>query len=107
LDTKGITYDFLDDKGAWEKTILQFYERNPAGRGLDFDDAREDKPNFVKYAVEPRCFNPLTDKKKAPLPKSEELAEAVTTLTAIGLHPQKEQRNELEKPRQNAGSLID
>ncbi len=33
--------------------------------------------------------------------------EAVTTLTTVGLHPQKEQRKELEKVRQNAGILRD
>jgi hypothetical protein len=59
--TKGITYHFLDDKGAWKESTLQFYERNPAGRGLDFDVTPEDKPDFVKYAVEFRCLNPLTD----------------------------------------------
>ena len=63
LDTKGITYHFLDDKRAWEESTLQFYERNPAGRGLDFDDAPEDKLDFVRYAVELRCLNPLTDTK--------------------------------------------
>ena len=41
LDTQGITYHFLDDKGAWEGGALHFYERNPVGRGLDFDDAPE------------------------------------------------------------------
>ena len=58
LDKKGITYQFLDDKGAWEESTLQFYERNPARRGMDFDDEPEDKPNFVRYAVELRCLNP-------------------------------------------------
>jgi hypothetical protein len=90
LDTKGITYHFLDDKGAWEESALWFYERNPARRGLDFDDIPEDKPDFVRYAVEFRCLNPLMDIKQSPLPPLEELAEAVTTLTAVGLQPHKE-----------------
>ena len=61
------------------------FERNPAGRGLDFDDTPEDKPDFVRYEVEFRCLNPLKDTKKSPLPPLEELAEAVTTITAVGL----------------------
>jgi len=30
LGTKGILFHFLDDKGAWEESLIQFYERNPA-----------------------------------------------------------------------------
>ena len=105
LDTKGIVYHFLDDKGAWEESTLLFYERNPAGRGMDFDDTPENKPDFVRYAVEFRCINPMTDTKKSP--PLVELAEAVTPLTAVGLQPNKKQRKELEKALQNAGSLRD
>jgi hypothetical protein len=75
LGTKGILYHFLDDKGAWEQSLVHFYERNPAGRGRDFDDAPEDKPNFTRYAVEIPCLNPLTDTKRSPLPPLEELAD--------------------------------
>ena len=107
MDTKDITYHFLDGKGAWEESALQFYERNPAGRGLNFDDAPEDKLDFVRYAVEFRCLNPLMDTKNTPLPPLEELAEVVSTLTAVGLQPHKEQRKELEKVLQNTGSLRD
>ena len=74
---------------------------------MDFNDAPEDKPYFVRYAVEFRCLNPLMDTKKSPLPPLEELAEAVTLLMAIGLQPHKEQRKELEKALQTAGSLRD
>ena len=107
LHTKDILYHFLDDKGAWEESILHFYERNPAVRGLDFGDAHEDKPNFTKYAVKFRCLTPLKATKKSPLSPQEELAEAFTTLTAVGLQPQKEVRKELEKVLQNAGNLKD
>ena len=63
LGTKGILYSFLDDKRAWEESLIHFYERNPAGRGLDFDDAPEDMPVFTRYAVESRCLNPFRDTK--------------------------------------------
>ena len=49
----------------------------------------------------------MTDTKRSPLPPLEELAEAVSILIAIGIHPQKDQRKELEKVLQNAGSLRD
>ena len=55
--TKGIRFHFLDGKGAWNERLVHFYERNPAGRGLDFDDAPEDKPYFTRYAVEFRCLS--------------------------------------------------
>jgi len=107
LGTKFILYHLLDDKGSWEESLIHFYERNPAGRGLDFDDAPREKPNFTRYAVEFRCLNPLTDTKKSPLPPLEDLAEAVTTFRIVGLKPQKEQRKEMEKSLQNEGSLKD
>ena len=105
LGTKGILFHFLDDKGTWEESPILFYERNPAGRGLDFDDNPEDKSDFTRYAVEFRCLNPLTNTKKSPLPPLEEMAEAVSTLTTVGLKPQKERRKELEKVLQISGSM--
>jgi hypothetical protein len=64
---------------------LHFYEHNPAGRGLDFDDYPEDLSDFVRYAAELRCLNPVVDTKKTPLPPLEDLAEAVTVLIHVGL----------------------
>ena len=49
---------------------------------MDFDDAL-----FVRYAVEFRCLNPVADTKISPLPPLEELAEAITTLTVVGILP--------------------
>jgi hypothetical protein len=80
-----------------EEHTLHFYERSPAGRGLDFDDHSDDKNNFVGYAVELRCMNPILDTKKSPLPPLEDLAEAIEALIAAGLKPDKEPRKELEK----------
>ena len=58
LDNKDLLVDFMDDNGETEQHYIQFYERNPAGRGIDFDDAPDDKPDFVRYAVELICHNP-------------------------------------------------
>ena len=52
LDTKDLLVNFMDDNGGTEEHYIQLYERNPAGRGLDFDDAPDDKSDFVRYVVE-------------------------------------------------------
>ena len=59
---------------------LHFYERNLARRGLDFNDYCDDKIDFVMYAVELRCLNPVVDTKKSPLPPLKDLSEAVGAL---------------------------
>jgi hypothetical protein len=68
LDSKGLQFTFLNYKRKSEDHILHFYERNPEGRGLDFDDYPENKSDFVMYAVELRCLNPVVDIKKNPAP---------------------------------------
>ena len=85
LDRKGLQFTFLNDKREEADHILLFYERNPAGRGLDFDDFPEDKPDFIRYAVELRCLNPVVDTKKTPLPPLEDIAEGVAVLLKAGL----------------------
>ena len=74
---------------------MYFYERNPAGRGLDFDDYPEDKTVFVRYALELRCLNPVVDIKKTPLPPKEYLVEAVSVLLHVGLQHHKKPRKDL------------
>ena len=68
LDAKDPLVNFIDDDGNPEQHLIQFHERNLAGRGLDLDDAPDDKPDFARYVVELRCQNPITDTKKTPLP---------------------------------------
>jgi hypothetical protein len=68
LDRKGLQLTFLNDKRVGEDHMLLFYERNPAGRGLDFYDFPEDKPDFVRYRMKMHCLNPVVDTKKTPLP---------------------------------------
>ena len=79
LDHKGLQFRFFNDKRVGEDYMLLFYERNPAGRGLDFDDFPEVKPNFVRHAVELRCLNPVVDTKKTTLPPLEDLVELLST----------------------------
>jgi len=82
---------------------LLFYERNLAGRGLDFHDFPEDKPDFIRYAVELRCLNPVVHTKKTPLPPLEDLAEGVRVLLKAGLQHNKQPRKKLEKILQAEG----
>jgi hypothetical protein len=88
---------FYNDKREAKEHTLHFYERNPSGRGLDFDDHPDDKTDFVRYAVELRCLNPIMDTKKSPLPPLEDIAEAMKALIAVCLKPDKEPRKDLEK----------
>ena len=97
LEEKGLLITFYNDKREAEEHTLHFYERNPAGRGLDFDDHPDDKTDFVRYAVKLRYLNPMMDTKKSPLPPLEDISEAVEALIAVGLKPDKEPRKELEK----------
>ena len=85
LDNKGLQFTFYNDKREGAARTLLFYERNAAGRGLDFDDFPEDKPNFIRHAVELRCLKPVVNTKKTPLPPLEDLVEAVTVLSKAGL----------------------
>jgi hypothetical protein len=36
LHDKGLNFPFINDNNEWEQHDVYFYERNPAGRGLDF-----------------------------------------------------------------------
>ena len=85
LDTKDLLVNFIEDNGGTEQHLIIFYERNPTGRGLEFDDAPYDKLDFVRYAVELRCENIITDTRKTPLPPLEELAKATEILIVAGL----------------------
>jgi hypothetical protein len=107
LDSKGLQFTFFDDKRVAEDYSLFFYERSPARRGLDFDDFPEIKLGFIRYAVDLRCLNPMTDTKKTPLPPLEDLADAVTFLLQTRLQHNQEPRKELEKILQAEGATKD
>ena len=82
MDEKDPRFTFYNNKRVGEEHTLHFYERNPARRGLDFNDYPNDKPDFVRYTVELRCMNPIVDTKKSPLPPLEDVSEAVEALMA-------------------------
>jgi len=35
---KGLKFHFINDSDTWDQDTVHFYDRNPAGRGLDFID---------------------------------------------------------------------
>ena len=93
----GLRFTVIDDKTTRDDRTLQFYERNPARRGLHFNEHPEDKPNFVMYAVELRCLHLVIDTKKKSLPPMEDMEEAATIILSAGLQPNKEPRKDPEK----------
>jgi hypothetical protein len=77
LQDNSLTVPFLTDDGDKLFDYITFYERNPAGRGLDFTDNPADKEPFLRYAVILQCINPITDITKRPLPPLEDIAEGI------------------------------
>ncbi len=95
---KLLKLDFITiTKGDSEEHLITFYKRNPTGRGLDFTENPDSKENFLGYAVELQCLNPVADTRKTPLPSLEKLAEGTTALIESGLRLGTEPRCELKK----------
>jgi hypothetical protein len=65
MDVKVLRVTFYNNKRVADEHTLHFYEKNPIGCGLDFNDYLDDKSDFVRYAVELRYLNPIVDKKRA------------------------------------------
>jgi len=104
---KLLKLDFITTKGDNEEHLITFYERYPARRGLDFTENPDSKEDFLRYAVELQCLNPVADTRKTPLPPLEELAEGTTALIESGLRLGTKPKRELEKTLKEAGTLRD
>jgi hypothetical protein len=85
LHDKSINFPFINNKNEWEQHSVYFYERSPAGRGLDFTDTEDIKTDFLRYVVDYHFQNPIADIRKHPLPPLEELVEGATLQLAAGL----------------------
>ena len=107
LIDKFLKFNFITTKGNNEEQLITFYERNPAGRGLDFTDNPDTKKDFLRYAVELQCLNPVADTRKTPLPLLEDLAEGVTVLIEAGLRLGTEPKSDLDKTLREAGTQRD
>ncbi len=67
----------INNDGYFQETNIYFYDKNPARRGLDFDEFPSQKSDFLRYAVQFNCINPIRDVTKCPLPPLEEIAHGI------------------------------
>ena len=74
LQNRGITLSLLNNDGVYHESVIHFYDRNPAGKGLDFDEFPEQKADFLRYTVEFNCIYPICDITKCPLPPLEDIS---------------------------------
>ena len=51
LQDKGINITLNINDGEHQEIPIFFFEMNPTGRGLDFDELPDQKSNFPKYAI--------------------------------------------------------
>jgi hypothetical protein len=104
---KLLKFTFTTVKGDSEEHLLTFYERNPKGRGLDFTDNPDSKEDFLRYADELQCLNPVVDTRRTPLPALEDMAEGATILIESGLRLGTAPIRDLEKTLREAGMQRD
>ena len=93
--------------GVIEDYLILFYESNLAGRELDFTENPDSKENFVRYAVELQCTNPVANTRKPPLTPLEDMAEGATVLLEAGLRLGTEPICDLKKALCEAGTQQD
>jgi hypothetical protein len=77
LQHRGIQIALINNDGYFHEATIYFYDKNPTGRGLDFDEFPSQKADFLKYAVQINCVNPIRDITKCPLPPLEEIAQGI------------------------------
>ena len=63
---KSLIMTFLNDHVEPEDTEIHFFERNPAGRNMDFTNNLDHKEDFLRYAVQLYYINPFNDAAKTP-----------------------------------------
>jgi len=107
LNEKPLKLIFCTDKGAREKHSLSFYERNPAGRGLDFTENHDAKEDFIRCVVDLHCLNLVADTRKTPLPPLEDLAEGEIAELHSGVKNGSEYRKELDAALRIASIQLD
>ena len=87
LSETRLSFLFVTDIGCYEEGVLYFYERNPAGRGLDFAENPEQEEDFLRYAVELHCLNHVQDIAQYPLVQLDEIARGTQRLLDAFLQP--------------------
>jgi hypothetical protein len=104
LHDKGLNFPFINDNNEWEHHDVYFYERNPAGRGLDFTDTEDIETDFLRYSVDYHCQNPIADIKEHVPPLLEELVNGVLLQLIAGLRIGCEPRKDLDRVLKEADS---
>ena len=74
LKDRGLNIFLLNNDGVHDTAPAYFFERNSAGRGLDFDEFPEHKVDFLRYVIQLSCINHVRYISKSPLPPLEEIA---------------------------------
>jgi len=78
LEDRGINIALLNNNGEYKDVPIFFYEWNPSGRGLDFNDFPKQKAEFLMYAIQLNFINPIRDITKCLLSPLEEIAKDVS-----------------------------
>jgi len=84
-----------------------FFERNQAGRGLDFDKFPKSKADFMRYAVQLNFINPVRDIIKCPLPPLEEIARGATLQIRDVIARGTQSRKDLDTALNATGTVYD
>jgi len=102
-----IKCSFITNEGIWEEHFITFYERNTAGRGLDFTENPDHKEDFLPYAVELHCLKSVDDTRKSPLPPLEDIAEGVAAQLVTGLKHGSEPKKDIDTALRDSGTYQD
>ena len=51
LQKRGIKLSLVNNDGEYQDSTIYFYERNPAGKGREFDEFPAQKSDFLRYGV--------------------------------------------------------
>ena len=78
LQDREVNIPLLNNERENQHAPIYFYERNPTGRGLDFNDFPEQKADFLRYAVQLNNIKPIRDITKSPLPTLEEIVRGIS-----------------------------
>jgi len=78
LQDRGTNIALLNIDGEYQHAPIYFYDRNPAGMSLDFNNFPEQKADFMRYAVQLNCINPTRDVTNNLLPPLEEIVRDVS-----------------------------
>ena len=74
LQNRGIKLPLVNNDEEYQDTTVYFYDRNPAGRGIELNEFQSQKADFLRYAIHFNCINPIRYIRKCPLPPLKEIA---------------------------------